>query len=825
MEIQTEIFSNGALPDAERFARFSGRPTLLLVFAAMEERSYLQRLLHLLRKHLPHASILGASSDEALTPEGIVGNGNVVVTALGFKKGTSIRTASIPAGRSGEDLVEGLCGLKPKLLLAFCDAAAFNGETLLEQLHRRSPDSVISGGVASTPGFTGTFVIESDMVISGGAAVAAIASEHLFVHSDYSFGWRAVGRPFRVTEAEGNKVISIGGITPARLFAKYLGEEVVAAMPGLGSAFPLIVRRGEMEIARGILSVEGESFYLSGNVREGDRVYIGYGNVHTVIGQNGMSERICRALPGVEGILDFYCLGRKHFLPRRVVEYEESLLNGIAPTAGMFTLGEFFGRERADLLNFVSTVVALTETPEDDVVCRKETPPHPTIDEMDLISQGLLHFIEVRVEELEHIAYYDELTGLPNRTRFLMLLERSIQAVASRGEKGALFFIDLDNFKNINDTVGHSEGDIVLQRVAGRLQRRLGTGRTLCRFGGDEFVVISEGVEGSREVEELAESILEALKECVEVGVRTYHLTASIGISFFSENNDDIDELLKQADIAMYRSKTSGKNRWSIYRESMGLHAREHYRLEQELRRAIERRELILHYQPQYDIQTREIVALEALVRWEHPQRGLLYPDSFIEVAESSGLIVPFGEVVIDMALSFVAESPLVDRVAVNISSRQFNDPGFLSMVMRLLKRYDLGPENLELEMTESVVMDDDSDTTETLFALAREGIALSIDDFGTGYSSLGYLKRMPISTLKIDRSFVVGLPYDESDAAIVRSIVTMATSLGLGIVAEGIETEEQAEFFRREGRIVAQGYFYAKPMSADAVRRLLLEE
>ncbi|WP_457597928.1 bifunctional diguanylate cyclase/phosphodiesterase [Hydrogenimonas sp.] len=821
MEIQTEVFASGTLPDAEVFARFSERPTLLLVFAATEERSYLQRLLNRLRHHLPHASIVGASSDEALTPAGIVGNGNVVVSALGFEEGTSIRTASVPAGRSGEYLIERLGDPKPKLLIAFCDAAAFNGEIFLEQIHRRCPDAVVSGGVAATPTFTGTFVIESDMVISGGAAVASIASESLSVYTDYSFGWQAVGRSFRITRAEGNRIVSIAGITPARLFAKYLGEEVVAAMPGLGSAFPLIVKRDEMLIARGILSVEGESFFVSGNVREGDQVYIGYGNLHTIIHQNEMQKRICDSLPGVEAILNFYCMGRKLFLPRNIVEYEERLLNGIAPTAGMFTLGEFFGTDRADLFNFVSTVVALTER-SDASSCRAEPVALPKIDEVGLISQGLFRFIDVRVRELEHIAYYDELTGLPNRTRFLMLLERAIGAVSSSGGTGALFFIDLDNFKNINDTAGHSEGDVVLQRVARRLERRLGEKHTLCRFGGDEFVVIVEEMEDGRTMEQLAESILETLKERVEVGVRTYYLTASIGISFFSEKNTDIDELLKQADIAMYRSKTLGKNRWSFYLESMGQHAREYYRLEQELRRAIERRELLLHYQPQYDILSGEIVALEALVRWEHPERGLLYPDSFIEIAESSGLIVPFGEVVMDMALSFVAECPLVERVAVNISSRQFNDPGFLSMVLRLLKKYDLRPANLELEMTESVVMDDDSETTEMLFALAKEGITLSIDDFGTGYSSLSYLKRMPISTLKIDRSFVMDIPADESDVAIVRSIVAMAKALGLGIVAEGIETVEQADFFRKEGAIVAQGYFFARPLNTEAVRRLL---
>ncbi len=820
VKVETKVFTEGEMPAKEVFAGLEGLSTLLLVFAATQNLNWLANFLKTLNEISPGSKIVGASTDEALSLNGLVGNGSVVLTALGFEK-TSIRTAFGEGRVDGGELASRVIQDDTKLLIAFSDAATVNGEKFLSQIYEVSTDVIVAGGVAATPTFANTFVIESDRIITSGAVVVSFNSDRLKVHNDYSFGWRPVGRPMKITEADDNRVVSICDTSPMKIFSKYLGKAVVAAMPGLGSAFPLMIKRNSMLIARGIIGVEGESFIVSGSVREGDEVYIGYGDTNNIVSRSDRREAILEAICAPELILDFYCMGRKLFLRRNVVEYEKRLLDSIAPTVGMFTLGEYYGHERFDLLNFSSTVVALSEA---ESCVKKEIVPitPPEMDKLGLVSEGLFKFIEVRAAELEHLAYFDELTSLPNRVKFAKILESAITHLESDHSMGAILFIDLDNFKNINDTAGHDEGDKVLKIISQRLKRLIDEGMRLCRFGGDEFVIIVKNLKKSIDIDTFADNLLESVKEIVEVGVHSYYLTASIGITLFSRENSDIHELLKQADIAMYRSKKLGKNRWSIYTESMGLEATESYRLQRELRRGIEKRELLLHYQPQYDMESGKIVSLEALVRWNHPQRGLLYPDTFIEIAESSGLIVPFGELVMDMALKFLSECRSVERIAVNISSKQFNDAGFFSMVMRLLKKYGLKPENLELEMTESVVMEDDSETTELLFALAKEGVILSIDDFGTGYSSLSYLKRMPIATLKIDRSFVMDIPSDDSGVAIVKSIVAMAKALDLKLVAEGIETQEQAEFFRREGGVVAQGYFYSKPLPPEEISKLL---
>ncbi len=819
MKSETVVFSGNSLPKKEMFDP-GGSATLFLVFAATPDREYLQRVLHGLKEIDPSAKIVGASSDEAIVPGKIVENGSVAVTALSFDD-TTLKCESFSSCGDLKERVDTILCDDTKLLIAFSDASSVNGDLFLEALHDAAPDTPVIGGVAATPTFLDTFVIEDDEIIERGAVVASLNSEILKVYTDYSFGWQAAGRSFKITAANGNRIVSISGIPPADLFRHYLGRGVVEALPGIGSAFPLIIRRNDRMIARGIIGVDGDSFIVSGSVRVDDEVYIGYGNPHTILKESLIHKRILSEIPYPDAILNFYCEGRKLFLARSIVEYEEKLLSTLAPVSGMFTLGEFYGKGDSDLLNFSSTVAALKEG-ESSKRADVEFPKPPKLDQFELIAEGLFNFIDVRAEELKSLAYYDELTGLPNKHLFYDILEKAIAKVSHDNGMGALFLIDIDNFKDINDTAGHKEGDSVLRILAKRLEKGLEKNERLCRIGGDEFVIVAEEMSDEIQMESFAKSLLKKVKERVELGLRSYHLTASIGIALFSKENGDREEIMKQADIAMYHSKKLGKNRWSIYRESLGRNALERYRTEQELRSAIKYRQFILHYQPQYDMETGRVVSIEALVRWQHPERGVLFPDSFIEVAESSGLIVPLGELVLDMALEFAAGCADVKRVAVNISSVQFNDADFFPMVMRLLQKHGVSPQSLELEMTESVVMDDESETTELLFALAKEGIRLSIDDFGKGYSSLSYLKRMPIDTLKIDRSFVMDIPKNSSDAAIVRSMLAMARALELNVVAEGIETNDQVEFFKEEGDVVAQGYFYSRPLPPDEVKALL---
>ncbi len=506
------------------------------------------------------------------------------------------------------------------------------------------------------------------------------------------------------------------------------------------------------------------------------------------------------------------------FLPRDFVQYETKTLNSIAPTIGMFTLGEFYTNSKYDLLNFSSTVVALKEKNIKKNTTKKQLIEMPHRDNIGLISDGLFNFINVRTKELSELAFYDELTGLPNKNYFTDTLEYNLHTAGTNGLQGAIFFIDLDDFKKINETAGHYIGDNILKHIAKTLDTKLDDSSTVFRFGGDEFVVISKD---ANQASSLALNIMKIINSEMAIESRKYYLNSSIGITFYSAENSDIHELIKQADIAMYFSKNSGKNKYTIYDNSMGTKAKNDYKIENELREAIINKEFVLHYQPQYNMKTNEIISAEALVRWNHPKHGLLFPDSFIEIAENSNLIIPIGELILDMALKFKSATQKLKKIAVNTSPKQFNDK-LLDIVSKKLKKHNVQANSLELEITESLSMNEDTDVMSILISLNQLGVLLSIDDFGTGYSSLSYLKRMPINILKIDRSFIMDIPSDKNDVAITKTIIAMAKTLEFDIVAEGIETQEQVDFLFKENNIIAQGYFYSKPVPEDEFLKLL---
>jgi diguanylate cyclase (GGDEF)-like protein len=434
--------------------------------------------------------------------------------------------------------------------------------------------------------------------------------------------------------------------------------------------------------------------------------------------------------------------------------------------------------------------------------------------------------LQERTAEVDRLAYYDTLTSLPNRTLFEDRLTQAV-ALAQRADKRvAVLFIALDQLKKVKNTLGHRAGDQLMQQVAVRLKDCVTESDTVARFGGDQFVLMLPEIETTQDALEIIASIQDALNPSFRLDRQELFATASVGISFFPDDGKETSSLVKNAGAALYRAKKAGGNEYRFYTADMHAKASKRFELETSLRHAIDNHELLLHYQPRVAIDSLEIVGVEALVRWQHPQLGLVPPGDFIPLAEETGLILPIGEWVLREACqqnrAWQDKGFARMRVGVNISARQFQQQHLAETVMRILEETELGPESLELELTESSIMSNAEATIVVLNKLQTKGIAISVDDFGTGFSSLSYLKRLPIDSLKVDQSFVRDLATDPDDAALVMAIVSLAHTLRLRVVAEGVETPEQLRFLRLLRCDEIQGYLISKPLPVAGIERLL---
>jgi diguanylate cyclase (GGDEF)-like protein len=437
-------------------------------------------------------------------------------------------------------------------------------------------------------------------------------------------------------------------------------------------------------------------------------------------------------------------------------------------------------------------------------------------------------------DEIKLLAFYDPLTGLPNRRLLLDRLHQALAASARSQKQGALFFIDLDNFKTLNDTLGHDKGDMLLQQVAQRLLDCVREGDTVARLGGDEFVVMLENLsadinEAAAQLETVGEKILADLNWTYLLSGHEYHGTSSIGVTLFGKQEKTVEALLKQADLAMYQAKAGGRNALRFFDPQMQTMVTARAALETDLRNAVREGQFLLHYQAQVDTDGR-LMGAEALVRWQHPQRGMVLPDDFIPLAEETGLILPLGLWVLESACAQLAawsvqEDAAYLTLAVNISVQQIHQPDFVEHVLAVLDHTGANPSKLQLELTESLFMEDVEDTIAKMTALKARGVGFALDDFGTGYSSLTYLKRLPLEKLKIDRSFVMDVLTDPNDAAIAKTIVALGQSLGLSVIAEGVETEAHRDFLARNGCHAYQGYLFSRPLPLAEFEQYLKRE
>lgn len=436
---------------------------------------------------------------------------------------------------------------------------------------------------------------------------------------------------------------------------------------------------------------------------------------------------------------------------------------------------------------------------------------------------------QLAARQIEYLAFQDKLTGLFNRGMFSRVLEHGLQEAKRYRRQLAVFFVDLDRFKNINDTLGHEEGDLLLQEMATRLKSCLRESDCIARLGGDEFVIMVPSLSTTEQLAAVAQKVLGSVSRPFALRDHEFHVTASIGISVYPFDGEDERLLMKNADIAMYQSKEDGKNTFTFYSAELNTHSIERLAFESSLRRALEARQFQVHYQPKVDCHTSQMTGVEALLRWKHPDLGTVSPAKFIPVAEENGLIVPIGRWVLltacqqHVAWEGLGYPPL--RMSVNLSARQFYDDDLLADVRSILAQTGMQASFLELEITESLLMRDINKASKVMVEFKKLGIRLSLDDFGTGYSSLSNLKRFPIDTIKVDRSFVRELPAKEEDRAITDAIIAMGKSLKMTIVAEGVETQGQIEFLRSHDCDEFQGFYFSKAVPAAAITDLLRDQ
>lgn len=617
-----------------------------------------------------------------------------------------------------------------------------------------------------------------------------------------------------------------------------LGESVInLSIPVLSSVNPLEETTTRQQFAESLIATEGSnSAFVTG--------YVSVSISNTLLRAHALKPALWVALGGLIFIIACVVISttvaRKITGPiSRLAKVADDLASGqINQAIDVDGAGEF--KEIASVLNSVIGGVNTYKSKMDvdhQLLSMKVDERTAQLSRRNEELNKAVEEVTQTKNRLRRLAYFDSLTALPNRRLLTEQLGLLLKLAKRNKQILALLFLDLDNFKRINDSLGHSAGDQLLKEVARRLSKCVRDSDVVAhntsqdarinvsRLGGDEFTVVLNQIDDAKSAGIVADRIIQSLVTPINIEGHDLVVTPSIGIAVSPDDSNDVNGLLKAADTAMYHAKSSGKNNYLFYNSEMDATSVDRLKLESDLRKAIERNELLFHYQPQVDTRTGSVLGVEALLRWEHPEQGMVPPFKFIPLAEEMGLIGDIGEWGLREAcrqLVEIRDAGLeLDKVSVNVSALQFNSR-FIATVAEVLDEYQLSPDSLELELTEGIMIDDNESTLKALNALNALGVRLSIDDFGTGYSSLSYLSKFPLDELKIDRSFVVELEKSESDAALVTAIIAMGKSLKLEIVAEGVETHEQYQFLTSKGVTLIQGFLFSKPLPLHELKRVL---
>ncbi len=935
---------------------------LVQVFTSFNDKITIQNIVNSILILLPSAKIVGSTTDGEIL-NGEITTGKTVLSITLFEK-TTLATHIVHREKHGHivgrTLAHTLVKKDTKVLIVFTDGLHTNGELCLRAINRVAPHVTVSGGMAGDNGeFKETFVFTENGITNDGIVGAALSSETLKVHTDYSFNWKPIGKKLKITKSVENRVYAIDNKTSCETYSYYLGEGIAEQLPSVGVEFPLILSRNGINIARSVVGKEDDgSLIFAGNLKEGDEVQFGFGNVEAIIDS---SYKILENMKSksAETIFIYSCMARRRFMST-VLTREISPLQKVAPTAGFFTYGEFYNKGNNELLNQTMTILVLSENirpievqerqpimhfKDKDTIEALFNIMHITTNELfetnnrlmqavegsqdglwswDLKKNSfyvssrlkeilgyhkdefiatihtwrrLLHPSEVReifyqinlckrkkienfkdtyrmkhkngrwiwvlakakiffddknnpikmsgfitdvndlkiaqqeIEEqkdrLYHQAYHDELTELPNRLFFENRLQEAIKKAETSFERIAVLYLDLDDFKKINDSMGHQAGDEVIVQLSKLLIEGEKDNYMLSRFGGDECLILINNIDNSRQkVVDIAQNILNTVSKSFEIRGQEIFITSSIGIALYPDDGLTMETLFKNVDAAMYKAKEGGKNRYQFYKKEMTEMGYEKLVMKTNLKLAIKNSELEVYYQPQIDTVSEEIKGMEALVRWNHPTKKLIQPGSFIPLAEESGLIVELDTWVMKSAITQISkwdsEGLNPGYVSLNLTMKQLEQSDFISFLKKTLKDTKCPASLIEIEVVEGQIMTNPKKSIERLKEIRSLGIKIALDDFGTGYSSLSYIKELPISKIKIDQSFMRGVPENHSDSTLVKAIISVAKNLNYSIIAEGVETKEQRNFLLENQCDKIQGYYYSKPIPAKVMEQFL---
>lgn len=694
-----------------------------------------------------------------------------------------------------------------------------------------SEDVVIVGGCASNSKYKEVYVFTNHNIIDNGAVYAKLYSKDLSTYIYRSIEWKKIGIPMSVTKADQNKIYSINNEIPIKFLEKYFGKYFIDQLPHSGHDLPLLFSTKEEEATYIQDVLQDGTICISSNIKTGDEFTIAYFDLAHIIDKS-LKQLNTFAKRPVDTIFAFTSSARMSLFDS-LTKQELTHLQRIAPTAGIVTEGELVQRKNIKYnSSFTVTALLISENlqanPKNNLDFQyqltSEMKSRMYLTSLVAMTTDYIQNLSEELNKKRFLISYDKDTALPNRLKITETVDQLI-ANAAENERFAVAFIDIDRFKLINDSFGHYVGDIIIVEIANRIKKHLNHNIFIGRFAGDKFTLILGEEYSTEEILMLATNILSTIQEPLQYESQEFVLSASIGVSFYPEDGVDTQTILKNADTAMNRAKKYGGNQTVFFASEMNEQIKYKFELENYLRRAIEKEELFLLYQPVVDLHTGKIIGSEALLRWNHPIHGLIPPLEFIPIAEETGLIHDIGKWVLMEGCRQNKEwneKGYDVFISINVSVQQFLDPSFLHELHEVLTTTQMDPSLLHLELTESGMIDNVQKSIEIMNTIQQLGVKVSIDDFGTGYSSLSYLRNLPINTLKIDRSFINNFRSESADYSIVKAIITMGNGLSVNVVAEGVETFDQLVELKELKCDFAQGYYIEKPVSPTNFIKLI---